>query len=191
MAIFKRYSKSGLWLLFLTTAFPIHLWTIILVLRDFAWVTERTNAWDAVGVAAYGMVFAFIESLFVLIIVVLLGLLLPKQWDERKRISFLGLLLFTVALWTILGQLYFLLDFGIPAPIIQFFAASSHPLRLLYAGLVGLVSLTLIVPVYLFLRKNNVSNSIYNLIERLAVLSAIYLVFDGISLIIIIIRNLT
>ena len=96
MAIFNRYSKSGLWLLFLTTAFPIHLWTIILVLRDFAWVTERTNAWDAVGVAAYGMVFAFIESLFVFIIVVLLGLLLPKQWDERKRLSFLGLLIFTV-----------------------------------------------------------------------------------------------
>lgn len=191
MAIFKRYSKSGLWNLFLNTAFPIHLWTIILVLRDFAWVAERTNAWDAFGVAAYGMVFAFIESLFVFAIVALLGLLLPKQWDESKRVALLGILVFTVAIWAILGQLFFLLGFRFPALILQFLAASSHPLRLLYAGLLGLVSLTLIVPVYLFIRSVSVFRSVNYLMERLAVLSAIYLVFDGISLIIIIIRNLT
>lgn len=191
MAIFKRYSKSGLWLLFLTTAFPIHLWTIILFLRDFSWIAERTNAWDAVGVAAYGMVFAFIESVFVFIIVVLLGFLLPKQWDERKRLAFLSLLVFIVALWAILGQLFFMLGLSVPAPIIHFLSASSHPLRLLYAGLVSLVSLTLIVSAYLIIRSDRVWRSVYNLMDRLAVLSAIYLVFDGISLIIIIIRNLT
>ena len=191
MAIFKRYSKSGLWLLFLTTAFPIHLWTIILVLRDFAWVAERTNAWDAVGVAAYGMVFAFIESLFVFAVVVLLGFLLSIQRDEGWRVAFLGLLIFIVALWAILGQLFFLLGFGIPSQIIQFLAASSHPLRILYAGLVGLVTTSVIVPVYFYIRSDRVSRSIHNIIERLSVLSAIYLVFDGISLIIIIIRNLT
>ena len=183
MAIFKRYSKSGLWLLFLTTAFPIHLWTIILALRDFSWVAERTNAWDAVGVAAYGMVFAFIESVFVFIIVVLLGFLLPKQWDERKRLAFLSLLVFIVALWAILGQLFFMLGLSVPAPIIHFLSASSHPLRLLYAGLVSLVSLTLIVSAYLIIRSDRVWRSVYNLMDRLSVLSAIYLVFDGISLI--------
>jgi hypothetical protein len=174
----------------LTTAFPIHLWTIILVLRDFSWVAERTNAWDAVGVAAYGMVFAFIESVFVSIIVVLLGFLLPKQWEEKKRLAFLGLLIFIVALWAILGQLFFLLGFMVPAPIINFLSDSSHPLRLLYAGLASLVSLTLIVPTYLIVRSDRVWRSVYNFMDRLAVLSAIYLVFDGISLIIIIFRNL-
>jgi hypothetical protein len=191
LAIFNRYSKSGLWLLFLTTAFPIHLWTIILVLRDYSWVAERTNAWDAVGVAAYGMMFAFFESVFAFAIVTLVGFALPKQWDEKRRIAFLSLLVFLVALWAIVGQLYFLWNINLPSVLIMLLAGSAHPLRWLYAGLFALVSVTVIVPVYLFVRTENVSSSIYNFVERIAVLSAIYLVFDGIGLGIFLIRNLT
>lgn len=191
MAIFNRYSRSGLWLLFLSIAFPIHLWTIILVFRDFSWVAERTNAWDAVGVAAYGMIFAFIESVFVFAIIVLVGFVLPKQWDENKRIAFLSLLVFLVALWAIIGQLYFMLNIDLPSGLIMFLVRSGHPLRWIYAGLFILVSLTVIFPVYLFIRSEGVYRSIYNFIDRLAVLSAIYLVFDGISLVVILARNLT
>ena len=190
MAIFNRYSRSGLWLLFLTAAFPIHLWTIILVIRDFSWVAERTNTWDAVGVAAYGLLFAFVESVFVFAIVVLLGFMLPKQWDETKRIACLSLLIFIVALWAILGQLHFLLGVSIPPAIIRFFAASGHPLRWLYASLFVLVSSTVILPIYIFIRSDRFYHSIFSFVERIAVLSAMYLVFDGISLIIIITRNL-
>ena len=178
-------------MLFLTVAFPIHLWTIILIFRDFSWIAERTNAWDAVGVAAYGLVFAFVESLFAFVIVVLFGFILPMQWEENKRIAFLSLLVFIVAFWAILGQLHFLLGIGIPSAFTSFLISNGHPLRWLYAGLLAIVSLMVIVLVYLFIRSDSVYKSIYNFIERLAVLSAIYLVFDGIGLIIVIIRNLT
>lgn len=191
MVIFNRYSWRGLWLLFLVTAFPIHLWTIILGLRDFSWVAERTNAWDAVGVVAYGMVFAFFESVIVFALVAVLGFLLPKQWKEDKRIAFMSLLILVVAIWAIIGQLFFLLGISLPTTIVQFFAASSHPLRLLYAGIVILVSLTVLIPVYILLRSEKLVNAVQSLIERLALLSAIYLFFDVIGLFIIIIRNLT
>ena len=190
MAIFNRYSRSGLWLLFLSTAFPIHLWTIILVLRDFSWVAERTNAWDAVGVAAYGMIFAFIETIFVFAIIVLVGFFLPKQWEENKRIAFLSMIVFLVALWAIIGQLYFMLNIDLPSGLMMFLVRSGHPLRWIYAGLFVLVSLTVIVPVYFFIRSEKMYRSIFNFIDRLAVLSAMYLVFDGISLVVILVRNL-
>ena len=190
MAIFNRYSRSGLWLLFLSTAFPIHLWTIILVLRDFSWVAERTNAWDAVGVAAYGMIFAFIETIFVFAIIVLVGFFLPKQWEENKRIAFLSMIVFLVALWAIIGQLYFMLAIDLPSGLMMFFVRSGHPLRWIYAGLFVLFSLTVIVPVYFFIRSEKMYRSIFNFIDRLAVLSAIYLVFDGISLVVTLVRNL-
>ena len=190
MAIFNRYSRSGLWLLFLSTALPIHLWTIILVLRDFSWVAERTNAWDAVGVAAYGMIFAFIETIFVFAIIVLVGFFLPKQWEENKRIAFLSMIVFLVALWAIIGQLYFMLNIDLPSGLMMFLVRSGHPLRWIYAGLFVLVSLTVIVPVYFFIRSEKMYRSIFNFIDRLAVLSAIYLVFDGISLVVTLVRNL-
>ena len=64
----KRYSKQGLWNLFLICAFPLHVWTIILAFRDFSWVTERTNSWDALGVVSYGLIFALIESVAVFLV---------------------------------------------------------------------------------------------------------------------------
>lgn len=47
-------------------AFSLHLWALILIFRDVSWVAERINMWDAIGVASYGLVLAFIESLIFL-----------------------------------------------------------------------------------------------------------------------------
>ena len=72
--ITRRYSRQGLWSLFLTCAFPLHFWTLILVFRDISWLTDRTNAWDAIGVASYGMIFAFTESVVIFLVAALLGI---------------------------------------------------------------------------------------------------------------------
>ena len=88
----KQYSKSGLWSLFLICAFPLHIWTFILAFRDFSWVSERTNSWDAVGVVSYGLVFAFIESLMIFLIATLMGFLISQKWEEKQRITLLGTL---------------------------------------------------------------------------------------------------
>lgn len=74
-------------------AFPLHLWTLILSFRDFSWVTERTNAWDAVGVVSYGLLFAFVESLIIFCIMALLGFLVSSKWDEPRRIALLSTLI--------------------------------------------------------------------------------------------------
>jgi len=45
-------------MLFLISAFPLHVWTLLLAFRDFSWLTERTNLWDAIGVLSYGLIYA-------------------------------------------------------------------------------------------------------------------------------------
>ena len=118
----KRYSKSGLWSLYLTCAFPLHVWTIILSLRDFSWVAERTNSWDAIGVVSYGLVFALVESLLVFLVALLLGFLISKKWDEDRRIALMGLLVFITSLWAIGSYLYFMLNMPVPGGSILFMA---------------------------------------------------------------------
>ena len=162
----------------------------MLVLRDFSWVTERTNAWDAVGVAAYGMVFAFFESVVITIIVALLGYFLPKQWNENKRIALLGLLFFVVSLWAILGQLVLILHVPLQSSLILWLSSSGHPLRWIYLFLFIIVSLSVFGITYLFVQSDKVSGSVINLLDRIAVLSALYLVFDAIGLLILLVRNL-
>jgi hypothetical protein len=69
LAISKYYQKKGLWLLFSATAFLIHVWAILLIFQDLSWLAERTNMWDAIGVGAYGLVLALVESVFLFLIV--------------------------------------------------------------------------------------------------------------------------
>jgi hypothetical protein len=188
--ITQRYSKRGLWSLFLICAFPLHLWTLIFAFRDISWLTERTNLWDAIGVVSYGMIFAFIESVVIFLVLALLGLILPAQWYSDRRIAFLSLLILLTSVWGMISQL--LLVWSVPLPIqaIQFLRSSNHPLRILYGACLAVVTPTILLPVYLFIKSKKSMAIMQDLMERLSLLATFYLFFDFVGLIIVIIRNI-
>jgi len=185
----KQYSKQGLWSLFLVCAFPLHIWTIILAFRDFSWVSERTNSWDAIGVVSYGLIFAFIESVAVFLVTVLLGYLVSKKWNEDRRNALLGNLVLIVSLWAMGSYLFFMLQVSVPGETIDFLVSLAHPVRFLYAVSLALVGLTVTLPTYFILRSDKFLGFIKSLFERLSLLTLFYLFFDFIGLIIVIIRN--
>ena len=190
MVTSKRLSKRGAWLLFTSVAFPIHVWALILIFRDFSWVTERTNSWDAVGVGAYGLSVALVESIFVFLIVFLLGFFISQKWDEKKRITILSLLMLITSIWAILGQLYFLFEVSPPLRWIQVLASGTHPLRNLYTICLIIVALTVFLPLWALLKSQKFTNTYHEMIERIALLVSLYLVMDIGSLVIVLIRNL-
>ncbi len=188
MNIFKL-SKPNLWTLFLMAAFPTHVWTILLAFQDFSWMAERNNSWDAIGVGAYGLLAAFVESVFVFAIALLLSLLLPRVWDEKKRLVTLTGLIFAIAIAEILNQLYFLMRWEMPAGVFTLIIHSSHPLWYLY----GLPLFVSILGTGLLFYFSVVSakfvDGVLNSIERLSLLTTLYLLLDFVGLIIVIIRN--
>jgi len=185
----KRYTKQGLWSLFLICAFPLHVWTFLLAFRDFSWVTERTNAWDAVGVMSYGLVFAFIESLVIFLIATLLGFLIAKAWDAERRVAVMGHMALTASLWAVITSLFFLIPIHLPPSVIDFLVKQAHPLRILYGVSLVLVGTTVFVPTMLILRSQPFFRAIQGLFERLAMLTTLYLFFDVVGLVIVILRN--
>lgn len=184
-----RYTKQGLWTLFLICAFPLHVWTFILAFRDFSWVTERTNAWDAVGVMSYGLLFAFIESVIIFLIATLLGFLVAKIWDAEHRVAVMGHMALTASLWAVITSLFFLLPITLPSSTIDFLIKQSHPLRLLYGISLAFVGTTVLVPTLLILRSQAFFRALQGLYERIALLTTLYLFFDAVGLVIVIIRN--
>lgn len=192
MTITKQniYTKQGLWSLFLMCTFPLHLWALILAFQDVAWVTERTNAWDAVGVVSYALLFALIETILVFLTFTALGFLIPRRWQPNKRTGFLILLVLLLSAWGIISQLLFLWHINLPESAIQFLARSEHPLRYLYTGILTIVIPTIVLPVYFFLKSDRMLVRIEDLADRLSVLVGLYLFFDVIGIIIVIIRNL-
>lgn len=186
----KRYSKQGLWSLFLICAFPLHVWTIVLAFRDFSWVTERTNSWDAIGVVSYGLIFAFVESILVFSVAVLMGYFVSKNWGEDRRITLVGMLVFVTSLWAMVSYLFFMLNWSVPGETILFMAGLGHPLRFIYAVSLALVGPTIAIPAYFVLRSDKFLKSMRGFLERLSLLTMFYLVFDLVGLVIVIVRNI-
>jgi hypothetical protein len=185
-----RYTRRGLWSLFLMCALPQHAWTMILAFRDLTWLTDRTNAWDAIGVLCYGLLFALVESLLVFLLAALVGLLLPRHWEPDRRVALLASLVLVLALWAVLAQLFFLANVRFPDAIIGFLVRAPHPLWIIYAALVIVVGATMVLPAWAVLRQGRGLQVIGSLIERLGLLAMFYLVFDIAALVIIAIRNL-
>jgi hypothetical protein len=187
----QRYSRQGLESLFLTCAFPLHFWALLLAFRDISWLTERTNLWDAIGVVSYGMLFALAESTVIFLLVALIGLITPPGWRSDRRITFLGLLILLVSLWAIIGQLLFLWNVSLPGQVVQFLRHSNHPLRILYLLCLAVVVPTILLPVYLFIRSKKSVAVMQDLMERFSLLTTFYLFFDAVGFVIVILRNLS
>ena len=119
-----------------------------------------------------------------------LGFLTPKHWETDRRIAFLGLLILITSVWGMISQLLFLWNIFLPEQAIQFLRNSSHPLRIIYAVCLLVVTPTVLLPVYAFIRSNRAVMFMQNLMERLALLTTFYLFFDLLGFIIVIARNI-
>ncbi len=184
-----KLDKSNLWKLFLMAAFPTHVWTILLIFQDYSWVTERNNSWDAIGVGAYGLLAAFAESVFVFVIALLLSFLLPRQWSQAKRLTILSGLIFIVALAEIFNQLFFMLEWGLPAGLFTFLIQRAHPLWYIYGALLAIITPALMLLIYFSAVSEKFTNAAINIVERLSLLTTLYLLLDLGGLVVVIIRN--
>ncbi len=157
--------------------------------RDIGWLTERTTLWDAIGVLAYGMVFAFTESVLIFIGIVILGFLVPKKWNEQ-RIALLSMLILVLATWSMLDQTLFILNIKLPVSISQFLLSTRYPIRYMLISIAPVIFLTFALPAYYILQSDKGFRAAKNITERIKLLSMLYLFFGFIGLIIVIIRNL-
>jgi hypothetical protein len=170
-------------------ALPLHIWTLILAFRDFDWVTERTNSWDAVGVAAYGLLYALIESAVIFITAALLGLLVSARWGEKRRVALTSALIVIASLWSMFNQMYFLNEMHPPAWLFGLSATTGRPLVTLYALALAASSISVIVPTWFILKSDRALGLVSEGIERLSTLMLLYLFFDAAALVVVIIRN--
>jgi hypothetical protein len=186
----RYYHKQGLSSLFLMCAFPLHFWTLLLAFRDVSWLTERTNAWDAIGVVSYGMIYAFVESILLFIVFSLLGFFISRIWSIERRVALLSIFVLIISLWAMVTQLYFLWGTNLPEPIFQAFVHAVHPLRTMYITLFMLVVTTFVIPAYFILQSDRGLKTAQNFIERITLLSMFYIFLSFVGFFIIIIRNI-
>ena len=100
-----KFTKNEIFKLFLVSAFPLHLWTLLMLMRDVSWVAERSTTWDAVGFSGYALLYTLVESIVLFGFTMLLSLLTPRNWSKNLRFTVLSILAFALAGWSIMEQM--------------------------------------------------------------------------------------
>ncbi len=190
LAVHSLYTSKTLLQLFMVCAFPLHLWALLMAFRDFGWVALRTTAWDALGLVSYALLVALLESLAVFGVTLLAGLLLPWNWSPEKRFALLGMLFLVLAGWSILGKLMGMYGYPIPEGALRFLQGSGHPLRWVWGMILPLVVISILLPAAAFIRSRRFQASLPGLLDRLVLLSSLYVGLDVIGIVIIVLRNI-
>lgn len=154
----------------------MHVWSILNLLREVpAWVL-RLRIWELVGVIAYNMAFALIESLMVWAVFVLLAFVLPGRWFRDRFVSLSSVAVFSAAAWAIVVhyntetvRLWSLKDFALWFVVCLFSIGAACALVYLITG---------------------VDRFVRSVAERLLVLVYMYVVVDVLSILVVLVRNI-
>jgi len=161
-----------------------------MVFRDVTWVAERTTSWDAIGFSGYALFYTLIESLLLFGFIALLSLLVPKEWNKTLRFAVLSLLAFALAGWSIMEQLILIVFWGRLqrlAVSLTFLTTSPVVVQAIFAGL---IIISVAIPLLLLRKNKKVQQGVFSLLERLTLLSGLYLFLDAVGIGIIIYRNI-
>ena len=90
VAFNQRFTFQRLANFFLVSAFPFHLWAVILLLNDYSWITQRSGVGSFVGVASLAIIYAFVESVILFALLLVVSLLLPWKWTGKRVFTVLG-----------------------------------------------------------------------------------------------------
>jgi hypothetical protein len=160
---------------YLACLFPIQVWSVYNLLREVpAWLRQMTM-WDLIGVVSYAESFALFESVVIFLPFVILSALLPYRWLRDKFVALTTGIVYVSAVWFILAHV--------------------NDVTVRYWGLnqllpwLGLFLLSEMLCFLLIHYSDKLESMITSFVARVAVLSAVYLFIDFLSLLIVVVRN--
>ncbi len=181
MATFKSRlaRREDIFLLWWTCVFLVFIWAFFRLFNQAPSLILRFDLAGVIGVSAYVLAFALLESFLFFLAVFLpfyaLSLLLPPRWLQAQW----GVLASLAALLAAVFVMLYQRDPG------QWSLVGPRH-RLLYLGLLGLACL---VSTFLLLRFPKLAGGVRSVLQKVSILSMLYAVLGGISLLVVILRN--
>lgn len=171
MAIFKdRFTREDLVVLLVYTAFPIHVWTIVNMLKDVPSWALYMRYGELLSTVSYTLVFALFETIIILFPIVLVGLIVPVRWLRELFVPWAGLMLFEGAFAAI---------------AVQEVIVTHGPIKKALAIVLIVMAVSTVIVIW----SERLKRLIRFVAERLAVLSLLYIFVDLIGLVIVVVRN--
>lgn len=167
--------------LFLVITVPLHVWPVVYSLHVLTIYSESYT----VGLLSYSLVTALMESLLVFMALMLISFLVPRRWREETLVVQLGTLFYVAAFWLISIQVYRLMDLQEIRMIKRIYL---HVTRLDAYGIFAIL-FSFAAPLVLVTKVDGVKSVVFRMMDKISILASLYLMFDGIALLIAIFRN--
>jgi len=164
--------------LFLIGAFPVHIWAIVNLLHTFPSLLLEMKTLELISILAYVLTFALFESLFVFALLFLVTWFFPRRIPASTLLVVSAILVFFGSTGVTLVHLY---------KIWKITAFKFESWVILWA-VVGVVASSLVI--FIVAKKPMVEKPILSIVERLSLLSILYLSLDLVGAVIVVIRNL-
>jgi hypothetical protein len=165
---------------FLTILFSVVFWSVLNFLRELPSYLMRMRIWEIVGVFSYTQVFAILESIILVLVLILIAELLPYQ-------LFLEHFTVQAALAGILGT-FWIIPLHYKSQILAAFPVLENS----WAAVVwfGFFVALVIAFSVLFRRYSRIEQAFQKFIDKLTTVSLLYFIVGLSSLVVILIRNL-
>lgn len=174
-------SRRDTFLLFTACTFPVHVWALLNLFRKAPAYVLRLGVREIVGVSAYTLAFALLESLILLLFLILLSAILPGKYFRDRFVPQGAILVFLISTWLI--PMHYL------RPILA--SLNIDPKQYLTLIFLWVISFVILLSAlsYLIRRSSAIETVIFRFVDRLIVLAGLYLLLDVVSVFIIVVRN--
>jgi hypothetical protein len=162
-----------------------------MLIRDAGWITQRSGTDSLIGVASLSMIYALVESLLFFLLLLILSLLIPWKWDTKRVFAILGFIAIWVPIWDMASQVYRAANLTNPGFLVGWLVSTQHPVRYGYPLLAFIVLAVIALTsggIWLISFNQKFQQHVTNLLERITILSALYLVLDLVSMVVLAIR---
>ena len=175
-------SRNDVILLFLICVFPTHIWSFFALFRKLPSYLIRLSAWDIISRVGYIQLFVLMESLLLASVILFISILLPTSLIRSHFATQTSVLVLLLSIW--------LAIYHYQNRILQWLHVGIFGYYVLILGWALSFSISLLYLSMLIRRKPNFSSLVLNFVGRIAVLSTVYLLIDGLAVIIVIVRNI-
>lgn len=156
--------------IFAVIIFTVHVWSILNFLYITPALINRLTPAEFLGVLSYVLLFALLESVVVLAVLLLLAVVLPRRWLREKIVVRGALLVIISAVWMI--PLYY------SAVVIPLYFNSVFKSTIFWFLVIALYAITVWDLAQITDRHPKVYRALITLIDRLGVVSWVYLLAD-------------
>lgn len=169
-------SRSETLSVLVACSLPVFPWAIFTYLYAFPGFIVRLSVWDIIGTASYPLAFALLESLFLLLLFVILSVILPIHLYKDHFVALSTVIVIISSMWMARAN-YLRIDFA------GWDAAQTLPPLILYA-------LSIAIPIAVIFRFAEIEKVIQAALDRVALLVYAYLGLGLCAVVIVLIRNL-